>query len=127
MAEDKPQGSLDEIKASIGDLSGVKVFGVQVLVGMWMRPEKTKGGILLTQKTRDEDKYQGKVGFVLKKGVNAFVDGGNHVFNGDNVEVGECVLYRTSDGFPLDINGVHCRLIEDVHVKAVVSDPTMIW
>lgn len=127
MAEDKPQGSLDEIRGSIGDLSSVNVFGVQVLVGMWMRPEKTKGGIILTQKTRDEDKFQGKVGFVMKKGGQAFVDGGNHVFGNDNVTEGDCVVYRTSDGFPIDINGVHCRLLEDVHIKAVVTDPAMVW
>jgi co-chaperonin GroES (HSP10) len=126
MADDKPQSSLAEIKAGLGDLSSVKVFNNQVLVGIWRRPEKTKGGIILTDKTRDEDKWQGKVGYVLKKGPLAFKSDDRVQF-ADDVSEGDCVVYRTSDGFPLDINGIHCRLLEDVHVKAIVTDPAVIW
>lgn len=127
MAEDKPQTSLAEIKAAIGGLDAIGVFNNFLLVGIWMRPEKTAGGIILTQKTRDEDRWQGKCGYVLKRGPLAFVDDDRNAFHGQNVNEGDCVLYKTSDGFSLDVNGIHCRMIEDVHVKAVVSDPSVIW
>ena len=51
----------------IGDLSKVEVFNNQILVAVYLRPEKTKSGILLPGQTRDEDKYQSKVGLVIKK------------------------------------------------------------
>lgn len=123
----KSQDSLEAIKAGVGDLSGVGIFNNQVLVGIWIRPEQTKAGLYLPEQNRMEDTYQGKVGYVLKKGPTAFVSDGRVDFAGQDVSEGDCVLYRTSDGFPLDINKVHCRLLEDVHIKAVVPDPTMIW
>jgi co-chaperonin GroES (HSP10) len=125
---DKPQTSLDEVMAGIGPaLDKVLVATNHVLVGIWMRPERTAGGIILTPKTRDEDKWQGKVGFVLKKGAIAFKSDDRNDFGDLNPDVGDCVLYRTNDGFSVDVNGVHCRMIEDVHVKAVVPNPEMIW
>ena len=64
----------NEIRKRIGDISQIEVLHNQILVGVYIRPEKTKGGILLTSQTRDEDRYQGKAGLVLKKGPLAFVD-----------------------------------------------------
>lgn len=122
--QNKPQTSYAEAAASIGDLTDVRIFNNQLLVAIYMRPEKTQGGLYLPDKTRDEDKWQGSAGFVLKKGPLAF----KHVdFEGQNIEPGEVVVYRTSDGLPKDINGVHCRIIEDVQVKMVVPNPDMVW
>jgi len=124
---DKPQTTIEEITAGIGELSQVKVFSNYLLVGIWIRPEMTKGGIILTDKTRDEDRWQGSTAFVLKKGPLAFVDDDRNSFHGQDVAVGDIVVFRTSDGFSKDVNGIHCRFIEDVHVKAVVPNPEMIW
>lgn len=127
MAKNKPQSSAEEIKESLGDLSGLSIMHNQILVGIWMRPEKTAGGIILTEKTVDEDKWQGKVGLVMAKGPLAFINDGANDFHGQDVEVGDWVIYRVSDGFSIDINGTHCRLLEDVHIKGRVSDPTVIY
>lgn len=127
MAKNKPQATAAEIRESIGDLSGVSVMHNQILIGIWMRPEKTAGGIFLTDKTIDEDKWQGKVGLVLKKGPMAFVSEGNTDFHGQDVQEGDWVIYRVSDGFSIDIRETHCRLLEDVHIKAIVVDPSIIY
>jgi len=125
---DKPQTTLDEIMSGIGpDLDKVTVATNHVLVGIWMRPDKTKGGVLLTQKTRDEDKWQGKTGFVIKKGPIAFKSDDRNDFGDFSPAFGECVLYGVNDGLSFDVNGVHCRLLQDVHVRAVVPNPEMIW
>lgn len=125
---DKPQSTKDEILAGLGEaLTNAEVFHNQILIGIYMKPGKTAGGILLTQKTIDEDKWQGKVGVVLKKGPMTFVNDGTVDFHGQDVEVGDWVVYRVSDGMSLDLNGVHCRLIEDTHIKMRVSDPTAIY
>ena len=113
----------NEIRKRIGDISKIEVLHNQILVGVYIRPEKTKGGILLTSQTRDEDRYQGKAGLVLKKGPLAFVDDDNNKFHGQNVDVGDWVFYRVSDGFPLVLNGTLCRLLEEVHVKGRIPSP----
>lgn len=117
----------NEIRKRIGDISKIEVLHNQILVGVYIRPEKTKGGILLTSQTRDEDRYQGKAGLVLKKGPLAFVDDDNNKFHGQNVDVGDWVFYRVSDGFPLVLNGTLCRLLEEVHVKGRIPSPDVVF
>ncbi len=117
----------NEIRKRIGDISKIEVLHNQILVGVYIRPEKTKGGILLTSQTRDEDRYQGKAGLVLKKGPLAFVDDDNNKFHGQNVDVGDWVFYRVSDGFPLVLNGTLCRLLEEVHVKGKIPSPDVVF
>lgn len=117
----------NEIRKRIGDISQIEVLHNQILVGVYIRPEKTKGGILLTSQTRDEDRYQGKAGLVLKKGPLAFVDDDNNKFHDQNVDVGDWVFYRVSDGFPLVLNGTLCRLLEEVHVKGKIPSPDVVF
>ena len=117
----------NEIRKRIGDISKIEVLHNQTLVGVYIRPEKTKGGILLTSQTRDEDRYQGKAGLVLKKGPLAFVDDDNNKFHGQNVDIGDWVFYRVSDGFPLVLNGTLCRLLEEVHVKGKIPSPDVVF
>lgn len=117
----------EELRAKIGDLSQVDILHNQILVAVYIRPEQTKGGIWLSDQTRNEDRYQGKAGLVLKKGPLAFVDDDANKFHGQNVEVGDWVFYRVSDGFPLILNGTLCRLLEEVHVKGKIPSPDVVF
>ncbi len=117
----------DELMKSVGDLSEYKVFSNWILVGTYVRPEKTASGIYLTQSTIDEDKFQGKVGIVLKKGPLAFVDDINVSFHGQNVEVGDWVSFRLSDSTKVSVNGVPCRLLSDTAIKMVIPAPDKVW
>lgn len=128
MAVDKPQTSEAEIRAGLGvALEQLEVFHNQILVGTYLGSGVTKGGIILTDKGKDEDRWQGKVGVVLKVGPLAFVDDARNDFKGQTVKEGDWIVYKVSDGFSLDVNKVHCRLIEDIHIKARVSAPDIIW
>lgn len=124
---DKPQDTKEAITDGIGDLEAVDVYHNQILIGVWKRPDKTAGGIILTDKTRDEDRYQGKVGLVLKKGPLAFLPDGSVEFGGLDVAVGDWVAYRVSDGWSLKVNGMDCRMLEDIHIKMRVSEPGIIY
>lgn len=128
---DKDQSTYQIVVDGLGTplLQQIEPRNNQVLVANYIRPEITKGGIILTPKTRDEDRWQGKAAFVLKKGPTAFVDAPENgvYFHGQNVEPGDVVVYRISDGFPLDVDGYHCRLIEDVAVRMSVPDPSIIF
>lgn len=114
-----------DLKNKIGDLSGLKLLGPKVLVAIYVRPEKTKGGIIITSKTRDEDIYQGKIGLIIKTGVNPGAD--PEWFGDAKLEVGQWVGFRASDGLSLIVNGVNCRILEDVRVQCVASHPDLIW
>lgn len=57
---DPKQKIIDEI----GDLSEVEIFNNQVLCAVYVRPNKTKGGIMLADQTTAEDRFQGKVGLI---------------------------------------------------------------
>jgi len=118
----------DVIRKAVGDISQLELTGVQVLVGTYIRPKATKGGILLTDKLRDEDLYQGKTGLVLKVAPGAFIDGDNAdtKFHGFKAKEGDWIFYGVQDGLSLNINGHHCRIVEDVHVRGRIPHPDMV-
>lgn len=117
----------EEIMRSLGDIGGIEVMHNQVLIALYRRPDKTKGGVFLSDLTRKEDEYQGKVGLVLKKGPLAFIDDQHNQFRGQDVEVGDWIGIRPGDGWPLSLMGVEgkvaCRMVEDVHIKMRLSVP----
>ena len=117
----------ENLKKELGDLSTIEVFNNQILVAVYIRPQKTKSGIILTSQTTDEDRYQSKVGLVIKKGPQAFLDSSGEWF--DNVEIneGDWIVFRPSDGWSITVNNVLCRMIDDVNIKARVDQPDRVW
>lgn len=116
----------DDTLKAVGDLKKLSLFSGRVLVAIYISPSKTKGGIILTDKAKQEDVYQGQVGLVLKKGPLAFRDDEVTKFHGQDVQVGEWVAFRPGDGKRIQINGVDCRIIEDTAIDAIVDDPTIV-
>jgi len=122
-ADDPKKAILEEI----GSIDDINVFNNQILVAIYMRPEKTKSGIILTDDTRSEDRYQGKVGLVLKKGATAFVDPDNKWFVDTNVEIGDWVYFRVTDGWSVNVHGVSCRILEDTDIRGSIKYPDTVW
>jgi len=124
------QHDVDPVKQmldEIGDLSNIEVFNNQVLLGIYIRPVKTRGGIMLTDNYRDEDKWQGKVGLVLKKGPTAFMDKTGEWFDGVTINDGDWLVTRPSDGFLITIRNVFCKVIVDTGTKMRVQYPDEVW
>ena len=126
-ADDPRQAIIKEIGKA--NLDGYRLFDDDVLLGTYVRPEKTKGGIILTSKSKDEDRFQGKVGLLLKCGPTAFKydRSGAYDFEGDKPAVGDWAVYRASDGWEMALNGVSCRIIRASMLRGIVSDPSSIW
>lgn len=120
-----------EIREKIGDVSEFKTTFNQIQVAIYLRPDSIDLGnghkLLLTDNFRKEDEYQGKVGLVIGKGPMAFVDDGTTKFHGQDVNVGDWVVFRPSDGFPMIIKGVLCRMLEDVHIKGIIPRPDYVY
>jgi hypothetical protein len=126
---------------AVGELDDYDIFHNLILVATFIQPPmKMKGpdgkeiDFHFTDKTLMEDRFQGKVGLVLKMGPLAFEDDGIIKFGGVKVQRGDWVIYRPSDGieqFVRDRNnknvGIACRIMEDAHIKGRVSDPGMIY
>jgi hypothetical protein len=67
------------IHQAIGSLDDIEVFGRQVLVAVYVRPNKTAKGFYQTTKAQMEDVYQGKSVLLLKAGPDAFVGDDGYV------------------------------------------------
>lgn len=118
----------DVLIDKVGDISDVEVFNNQVLCAVYERPEKTTGGIIITDSARDEDKTQGKVGLIVKLGPNAFNDP-NHEwgFDGLDMKVGDWIYFRASDGWAITVNKKLCRILDDVNVRGRIQHPDQVW
>ena len=117
---DPKQEIMAEVNAVVESLHPL---GAQVLVGTYIRPKMTAGGIHIPDSTQGEDIYQGKVGLVLKLGPLAFKEDDTHKW-GDRVpQVGDWVMFRVGDTFPCTLGKRAGRFVEDVDVKAILSKP----
>jgi co-chaperonin GroES (HSP10) len=117
----------NKILEEIGDISKFEVFNNQILVAVYIRPQKTKSGIYLSDKTTDEDRFQSKVGLIVARGPDAFKDETGEWFNGVTIGNHDWVVFRPSDGWNVTVNGVLCRMMQDVQVRARVSHPDVAY
>ena len=127
---DPKQTLLDKV----GDLSGIEVFGTDVLVGIYMRPNRTKSGLYLSDATVDEDRWQSKAALVLKLGNTAFCDENGVKFR--DINVGDWIIIRPSDGFAVQLSStsattsreaVPCRIVTDIHIRARITHPDTLY
>ena len=125
----QPADPKQEILNALGSLDGIEIFHNQVLAAVYIRPEKTKGGILLPDYTgggRDEDKWQGKVGLIIKTGANAFHDPKGEWFADVDLKLGDWIIFRPSDGWSIVVNGVLCRILDDTVIRGKTDNPERI-
>jgi len=129
-----------EILDKLGDLSGIEIAQNEVLLAIYMRPEKTTGGIVLPHQNLKEDRYQGKCGMVVKMGPACrFLrkDGETGAEYGLDIKLHDWVVVRPADTWAVDINSdteglqiqdfVQCRLAYDDQIRMRVTDPRVIW
>lgn len=120
----------DALLKKIGDISDIELCHNQVLVAVYMAPEKTSGGIVVPISVRDEDRHQGKVGLILKVGPLAFKDDTGKWVWPDGIGVGDWVYFRTSDGWQTTVNSHRdnlCRHLSDADIKGRIQHPDKVW
>lgn len=116
----------DEILKKVGDLSMVEVLFNYVLLASYVKPERTRGGIILTDTSKEEDIWQGKSGMVLKLGKDAFQDDETTVFHGQTAEVGEWVVFKLGDAWKLTVREWPCLLVRDSSIKMKIAHPSIV-
>jgi hypothetical protein len=120
--EDPKEKLLDQL----GDISNIELFHNQVLLAVYLRPEKTKSGLILTADHLDEDRYQSKVGMLIKRGPLAFEQDGNW-FTGMTFNDLDWLIFRPSDGWSITVNGVLCRIFDDISIKGRAPHPDSVY
>lgn len=118
-----------------GDLGDYVVNDGILLIATYIAPPKVMknadGSDFIfhrTDKGMQEDRFQGKVGLVLKAG--PYPDD----FHGLRPEAGDWVMYRPSDAMELFIrdrrttnDGLSSRLLDARFVFMIVTDPSLIY
>lgn len=121
--EEDPRAKLRE---ELGDISEIELFHNQVLLAVYLRPQRTKSGLYLTDSHVEEDRFQSKVGLLVAKGPQAFEQDGNW-FTGLDFKEGDWLVFRPSDGWSITVNGVLCRIFDDINIKGRVPHPDAVW
>lgn len=114
------------IKA-VGDISDTIVASDLVLLGTYIRNEKTAGGIIRPTDNVKEDEYQGKVGLVLKTGPIAYGDWEDEAERGQMAELHTWVVYQIKDAWPIQLNGTACRCIPYEKIRMQIPEPSMVF
>jgi hypothetical protein len=93
-----------------------------------MAPVATKrGSLYMTDKHKNEGRFQGKVGLVLAMGERAFKWEGPYEFDGLKPAVNDWVVFRPADSWETGVNGVLCRWVPDAVVIARVQTPEDVY
>ena len=121
-----------ELMKKAGKLVDTELMGNAILVAVYMRPKMARYGTLsleLTDPTRKEDEYQGKVGLVIALGPMAYVDDELTQFHGQRVKVGDWVVFRPSEGWSVTLtrNQVPCRMLTEGNIRMKIPSPDMVW
>lgn len=120
------------IRERIGPVLGqVRVLLNHVLVYIYVRPDRTAGGIINPNVVTEEDVYQGRVGLVLKCGPRCFEDSDKLTWtDADKFTEDDWVTFRRGDGngTRVSINGVECISFENERaIKMVVPRPDLFY
>jgi hypothetical protein len=115
------------ILKAVGDIGKVNVGSDLVLLGTYIRNEKTSGGIIRPTENVKEDEFQGKVGLVLKSGPMAYADWEGADTVGQFAVPHIWVVYAIKDAWPVQINGTACRFIPYDKIRAQIPDPSMVF
>lgn len=68
------QASASHLLALLAGAALPQPTGYHVLAVQYIRPQKSSGGIIFADKSKSEDKWQGRVGLVLALGPDAYSD-----------------------------------------------------
>lgn len=125
------QNSARDPKKAIWDALGkaidkINPMGSLILVGTYIAPDRSAGGILYADKSMDEDLFQGSMGLVLKLGPTCFMDDAFHAFHGQQVNVNDWVIFRYSSAWEIHLAGVSVRFVPDSEIKGTVEHPAIV-
>lgn len=113
----------DETDKSVFYVNGqrLQAAGTKIAVQIYVREEKTKGGIIVPEGTRQRDVLDSPVGRVVAVGKDAYKEG---YVEGPYCKPGDWVIYPRYNAARMNWNDeAHVAFLDDVHIIAVVPNP----
>ncbi len=105
----------------------MRVAGYMIAVKIYIPPEKTKGGIIKTDNTRENERYQSVAGLVVGVGPQAYKgrnqDGSPRFPEGPWCRVGDWILLPRYEATLLTYRDVAMGMIPDDRVQCTITDP----
>ena len=117
---DNPSKGIEKHKSEIDKLP--KPVGWRILVLPFKADKKTKGGIILTDKTMEDSQLTASVACVLAVGDDAYQDKEKFP-NGPWCKQGDWVVFGRYAGSRIRIDGGEVRLLNDDEILGTVDDP----
>jgi|TARA_E500000318_G_scaffold55089_1_gene51243 chaperonin GroES len=99
-----------------------KPVGWRILVLPFKAKEKTKGGVILTDKTVEDSQLSASVAMVLAVGDDAYQDKEKFP-NGPWCKQGDWVVFGRYAGSRMKIDGGEVRLLNDDEILGTVDNP----
>ena len=143
----------DQIRQQLGNLDDLEIFGRQVCVACYIRPNVTKAGWYVTINQQMEDVWQGKAVLIVKCGPDAFTGDVAYLEamfgRGGPPRVGDWVFMRSADGLQVSLcgegaarvqgkdgagravdvyawDGWNCRIVGDEQILGRINNPHVI-
>lgn len=98
--------------------------GYKVLILPYTGMEKSAGGIIFADVTKEEQAFSSLVGYVVKLGKDAFT--GEKFANGPWFREGDWVMIGRYAGNRFKVNGVEMRVLNDDEIICTVPNPKAI-
>ena len=115
-----PSAGLSSDRTEIDKLP--KPSGWRILVLPFKAKEKTKGGVILTDKTLEDSQLTASVALVMALGPDAYQDKEKFP-NGPWCKQGDWVVFGRYAGSRLKIEGGEVRLLNDDEILGTVDSP----
>lgn len=118
---------------NVGDLRDFNLFPTDVLVAHFERTKLPGSTLFAARQTKTEDRFQGKVGLILKLGTQAYVDAIDAKFHGFSPRAGDWAVYKNTDGREMDIVAAGkvtktlVRVLKDGEIYLTVNRPDRVW
>ena len=109
-------------KKSLEEMSLPKPTGWRILVLPYKAKEKTKGGIILSDKTVTESQIATNCGLVMDMGPDAYNDKDKFP-NGPWCKKKDWVLFARYAGSRIYIDGGEIRVLNDDEILGTIEDP----
>lgn len=115
---------------AIGDVGCFTLLGSDVLVAIKPDADRSKGGIIFTDKKLEEARWQGKVGLIIAMGPTAFKydpDNPACAYEGRKPKLGDWVVYYPHESREIAIRGTVCRIVSDKVIRMTTTDPDSVY
>ena len=122
VAERRIKQKEKKVKKPLEEMSLPKPTGWRILVLPYKAKEKTKGGIILSDKTVTESQIATNCGLVLDMGPDAYNDKDKFP-NGPWCKKKDWVLFARYAGSRIYIDGGEIRVLNDDEILGTIQDP----